>query len=184
MDTHRELHLYYRDGHSRLEVTDSDKQTILYTVHRASSKPHLTIFRAPTPYGRGFIIAQVSFHHFSSAINLDVPAPVPPLAMRKTSKLSSNYEVHGRDINWRWERDGAMTSNIRLVDCVGGGVLARFENASFSTKKQGTLIVWGRPSWEVLDAIIITGLAKVEYQRRSSAAVAGGLNAANLSAVH
>lgn len=75
-----------------------------------------------------------------------------------------------------------MTSNIRLVDCLGGGVLARFENASFSTKKQGTLTVWGRPSWEVLDAIIITGLAKVEYQRRSAAAVAGGLNAASLTA--
>lgn len=179
MDSHRELHLYYRDGHSRLGITDSDKHTVLYTVHRASSKPHLTIFRAPSASTGGFIIGQVSFHHFSSGIDLDRPGP--PLAMRKTSKMSSNYEVHGNSINWRWERARALTSNIRLVDNFGGGVLARFENASFSVKKQGTLSILGRPTWDMLDAIIIAGLAKIEYQRRSSSAQSGAINASNLA---
>lgn len=177
MDSHRKLHLYYRDGHSRLDIKDSDKHTVLYTVHRASSKPHLTIFRAPSASSGGFIIGQVSFHHFSSAIELDGPGP--PLAMRKTSKMSSNYEVHANGINWRWERDKALTSNIRLVDNFGGGVLARFENASFSVKKQGTLSIMGSPTWDMLDAIIITGLAKVEYQRRSNSVNAANVAVAN-----
>ncbi|EED14862.1 hypothetical protein TSTA_043360 [Talaromyces stipitatus ATCC 10500] len=142
-------------------------QTVLYTVHRASSKPHLTIFRAPTPHAGGFIIGKVSPHTFSSAIDLDIPGP--PLVMQKPSKLTSNYEVYGNNINWRWERDGALTSNIRLVDRMGGGVLARFENATFSVTKQGTLTLSGTPMWDMLDAIIITGLAKIEHQKESSA---------------
>ncbi|KAJ5370418.1 uncharacterized protein N7496_006510 [Penicillium cataractarum] len=182
MDSPRELHIYYRDGHSRLEVIDSNKRTVLYVVHRASSKPHLTIFRAPTPSSGGFIIGQVSFHHFSSAIELDVPQA--PLSMQKTSKMSSNYEIHGKDLSWRWERDRALTSNIRLVDNLGGGVLARFENASFSVKKQGTLTLLRTPTWEMLDAIIITGLAKIEYQRRSNSSRSGAVNASNLAVMN
>ncbi|KAF3401267.1 hypothetical protein DPV78_005975 [Talaromyces pinophilus] len=166
MDIQRTLHLNYQDGHSRLNVIDSDQQTVLYTVIRSSSKPQLTIFRAATPYAAGFMIGKVTLHTWSSAIDLEIPGP--PLAMQKTSKLSSNYDVHGNNINWRWERDKALTSDIRLVDYTAGGLLARFENASFSVKKQGTLTVFGTPSWEIFDAIIITGLAKIEQQKETS----------------
>lgn len=87
-------------------------------------------------YAAGFMIGKVTLHTWSSAIDLEIPGP--PLAMQKTSKLSSNYDVHGNNINWRWERDRALTSDIHLVDYTSGGVLARFENASFSVKRQGT----------------------------------------------
>lgn len=160
----RELHLYYRDGHSRLEVLDSDKQTVLYIVYRTSSKPHLTICRAPTRNSPERMVGQVSFHHFSSDIDLNMVEV--PVTMKKKGMLSSGYSVSGDGIRWRWERDGALTSNLKLVDEVGGrGVLATFENASWSVKKQGRLVVGVEGGWE-WDVVVVTGLARVEYQRR------------------
>lgn len=86
--------------------------------------------------------------------------------MKKKGMLSSGYSVSGDGIRWRWERDGALTSNLKLVDEVGGrGVLATFENASWSVKKQGRLVVGVEGGWE-WDVVVVTGLARVEYQRR------------------
>lgn len=162
----RELHLYYRDGHSRLEVLDSDKQTVLYIVYRTSSKPHLTICRAPTYNNTPEkMVGQVSFHHFSSDIDLNMVGG--EVTMKKKGMLSSTYHVSGDGIRWRWERDGALTSNLKLVDEMGGkGVLATFENASWSVKKQGKLVVGvdGGREWDV---VVVTGLARVEGQRRT-----------------
>lgn len=173
--TSRELHLYYRDGHSRLEVLDSDKQTVLYVVYRTSSKPHLTICRAPTHKTPERMVGQVSFHHFSSAIDLNMVDG--PVTMKKQGMLSSTYNVSGEGIRWKWERDGALTSNLKLVDEMGGrGVLATFENASWSVKKQGKLLVRVEGGWE-WDVAVVTGLAKVEYQRRSQSTQNGAINA-------
>ncbi|KAJ6442171.1 BSD domain-containing protein C22A12.14c [Purpureocillium lavendulum] len=177
----RTLHLYYRDGHHRVEVTDCDKATVLYVCYRTSSKPHLTICRAPSRDKPETMVGQVSFHHFKSDIDVRMPLN-PGASMRKTGWISSAYEVtspaQGGEL-WTWERDGAMTSNLKLVDG-RGAILATFDNASWSRKKQGTITVnsW-MPAPAVLDVMIVTGMAKVEYQRRSQKAHNGAVAAAN-----
>ncbi|UNI22499.1 hypothetical protein JDV02_008384 [Purpureocillium takamizusanense] len=169
----RTLHLYYRDGHDRVEVTDADKSTVLYVCYRTSSKPHQTICRAATHDKPETMVGQVSFHHFKSDIDVRMPLN-PGVAMRKTGWTSSAYEVTSPGAQegaaWTWKRDGAMTSNLKLVDA-RGAVLAAFDNASWSLKKQGTLTVqdWMPPP-ALLDVMIVTGLARVEYQRRSQKA--------------
>ncbi|KAJ3481409.1 hypothetical protein NLG97_g7827 [Lecanicillium saksenae] len=174
----RTLHLYYRDGHHQLEVCDEDKQTVLYRVYRTSSKPHLTVCRAPGPKNNEEMVGQISFHHFKSDVDLNVPGN--PLSMKKAGFLSSDFEVHGDGIAWKWERDGAMTSNIKLT-AADGSCLAKFDNASWSRSKQGTLTVMGIPPTEMFDALIVTGLAKIEYQRRSASTRNGStLNAATV----
>lgn len=172
----RTLHLYYRHGHDQLEVTDEDKSTVLYRVYRTSSKPHLTVCRAPTPSSKEELVGQVSFHHFKSDIDLNVPGN--PLSMKKVGLLSSDFEVHGAGIAWKWERDGALTSNLKLT-AADGSCLAKFDNASWSRSKQGTLTVMGEPPVELFDALVVTGLAKIELQRRANSARQGGIVAAN-----
>ncbi|KAJ6781113.1 hypothetical protein PWT90_00694 [Aphanocladium album] len=154
----RTLHLYYRDGHHQLEVCDEDKQTVLYRVYRTSSKPHLTVCRAPGPKNNEEMVGQVSFYHFKSDVDLNVPGN--PLSMSKAGFLSSDFELTAAD----------------------GSCLARFDNASWSRSKQGTLTVMGIPPTEMFDALIVTGLAKIEYQRRSASTRNGStLNAATVT---
>lgn len=178
---HRTLHLYYRHGHEQLEVTDSDKQTVIYRVYRTLSKPHLTICRSPGPNNnKEELVGQVSFHHFKSDIDLNVPGD-PSLFMKKASLLSSNFKVHGDGggIAWLWERDGALTSNLKLT-AADGSCLAKFDNASWSRSKQGTLtIVGGMATMEAFDALVVTGLAKIELQRRANSSHQGGIIASN-----
>ncbi|GJN72109.1 hypothetical protein PLIIFM63780_005554 [Purpureocillium lilacinum] len=173
----RTLHLYYRDGHDRVEVTDADKSTVLYVCYRTSSKPHQTICRAATRDKPETMVGQVSFHHFKSDIDVHMPLN-PGAAMRKTGWTSSACEVTSPAQDgavWTWKRDGAMTSNLKLVDA-RGTVLATFDNASWSLKKQGTITVheWMPPA-ALLDVMIVTGMGRVEYQRRSQKAHNGAL---------
>ncbi|XWW96715.1 hypothetical protein V2A60_004694 [Cordyceps javanica] len=173
----RTLHLYYRDGHHQLEVCDEDKHTVLYRVYRTSSKPHLTVCRVAGPKNNEEMVGQVSFHHFKSDIDLNVPGH-HALCMKKAGLLSSNFEVRGDGIEWEWRRDGALTSNLKLK-AADGSCLAKFDNASWSRSKQGTLEVMGVPPTGMLDAVVITGLAKIELQRRANSSRSGaGINAA------
>ncbi|GIK03796.1 hypothetical protein Aspvir_007870 [Aspergillus viridinutans] len=158
----RPLHIYHRSNHGGLEILDSDKQTRLYNVYRSSSKPHMAISR-PAPGIPEQIIGYASFHHFKSEIEVSLTAQ--DISMKICGFLSSSYNVILKDMQWTWKRDGAMTSNLRLVDQRDQS-LATFDNASWSIKKLGTLAIWGEPPLHVLDAIIVSGLGRIEYQRR------------------
>ncbi|GIJ91179.1 hypothetical protein Asppvi_010144 [Aspergillus pseudoviridinutans] len=94
--------------------------------------------------------------------------------MKKCGFLSSSYEVFFANTQWTWKRDGAMTSNLKLVD-QRDQTLATFDNASWSLKKLGTLTIWGEPPLHVLDAIIVSGLGRIEYQRRAQKTHSGAI---------
>jgi hypothetical protein len=215
----RTLHIYYQNtGHERLVVTDTDKTTTLYTVYRNSSKPHMSFYRTPNIHGSGpeYLIGTASFHHFASDIDVFMVDPNNnnhiTVDMKKENGLftSSVYSFlpgaaaaaveqggryggyDGDGGRWRWERDGALTSNLKLIvnptGHNGNGVIARFENASWSLKKQGSLEVYlggdgemtmQKHQQHVLDLIMVTGLARVEYQRRSAKARSGATAATN-----
>jgi hypothetical protein len=160
------IHIYYRSGHERLVATAADKQTVLYTVHRQTCKPHMSFYRSyPSPNGESALfIGTASFHHFKSDINVEV-ANVD-IGMKKKGFMSNTYSFSaGPQGRWKWERDGALTSNLKLVDS-HGYTIARFNNASWSVTKQGTFDILGM--MDQLDLIMVSGLARVEYQRRSA----------------
>lgn len=154
---------------------------MIYRVYRTLSKPHLTICRSPGPNNnKEELVGQVSFHHFKSDIDLNMPGDLL-LFMKKASLQSSNFEVRdgGGCITWLWERDGALTSNLKLA-AADGSCLAKFDNASWSRSKQGTLTIMGsRATMEACDALIVTGLAKIELQRRANSSHQGGIIANN-----
>lgn len=169
------IHVYYRSGHERLVATAADKQTVLYTVHRQSSKPHMSFYRSYTSSNgleSAFLIGTASFHHFSSKIDVEV-ANVD-IGMKKEGLVSSTYSFYAGPQGdcWKWQRDGALTSNLKLVDS-RGCTIARFNNASWSIKKQGTFDIFGM--MDQLDLIMVSGLARVEYQRRSASARNGAV---------
>jgi len=66
----RTLHIYYQSGHERRLVMDSDKHTVLYTVHRNGSKPHMSIYRASINGSQEYLIGTASFEHFGSDIDV------------------------------------------------------------------------------------------------------------------
>lgn len=76
----------------------------------------------------------------------------------------------------RWERDGAFTVNLCCVTEKGEWV-AKFDNANWSMTKTGKLEIVDRgiPK-EVLDEVVVSGLAMIEHERRrrSNAAAGGG----------
>lgn len=132
----RELHPYYRDGHSRVEVTDFDKRTVLYIAYRTSSKPHLTLCRVPIKDEPERLVGQVSYHHFKSKIDLNCVKI--PINMEKAGLISSNFEVRGPGIQWTWGRHGATTSNLKLTDA-NAVILANLDNASWSAGNEAKL---------------------------------------------
>ncbi|KAK5991757.1 hypothetical protein PT974_07791 [Cladobotryum mycophilum] len=163
----RFLHIYYSNGRDKLQVMDHDKSTVLYTVHRKREGENTQVV----------VVGKVSFHRVSSAIDVDVPDK--NLSMKKAGWPSSSYRVTGPDLAWKWEQDGIVTSSLRLVDerrgAGNGKVLARFEFASWSRKKQGSMSVYGEAvrGRDVLDRVVVSGLAMVEEQRRNGSAGAG-----------
>ncbi|KAH8692958.1 hypothetical protein BGW36DRAFT_385595 [Talaromyces proteolyticus] len=119
----------------------------------------------PSPNGElSVLIGTASFHHFSSGI--DVEMANVDIGMKKEGLVSNTYSFSaGHQGRWQWQRDGALTSNLKLVDS-RGYIIARFNNASWSVKKQGTFDILGM--MDQLDLIMVSGLARVEYQRRSA----------------
>lgn len=169
----RKLHLYFQDGHSRVEITDFDKRTVLYVVYRNSSKPHLTLCEASMKGESDRFIGQISYHHFKSKIDMHYARS--PINMEKAGFMSSDFQVNGPGIQWAWERDGAMTSNLELVD-EHGSVMAQFESSTWSKDKLGKITIhkWP-PAQDVLDIILLTGMAKIEYQRRDKKSTAAAV---------
>lgn len=165
----RILHVYYQNGHERLLVMDTDKHTVLYTVHRNTFKPHMSIYRSGMNGAPETLIGVASFEHFGS--DIDVVMGNISVGMKKEGLLSSTYSFSAGQLGrWEWKRDGALTSNLKLIDH-NGATIAHFENASWSLKKQGSFEIFGMI--QALDLIIVTGLARVEYQRRSAKARSG-----------
>lgn len=76
----------------------------------------------------------------------------------------------------RWEHEGAFTANLCCVTERGEWV-ARFDRASLSMTKEGKLEIVDREMpKEVLDEVVVSGLAMIEHERRrrSNAAAGGG----------
>lgn len=74
----------------------------------------------------------------------------------------------------RWEHEGAFTADLCCVTERGEWV-ARFDNAAWSVTKEGKLEIGdGGMEREMLDEVVVSGLAMIEHERRMRSRSNGG----------
>ncbi|KAK3192661.1 hypothetical protein K4F52_001460 [Lecanicillium sp. MT-2017a] len=162
-----ELDLVYHDGHAQVHVVDTQSKATIYIADRSSSD--FTLTSSPVDHEKYRGVGRAQFHITSSKIDLETLTG--DVAMSKAGMLTHDFKVTSPNVNWRWERDGAVGSGIKLTD--GGRELASFESKTFSRSTLGTFTIhnWPPPQ-DVLDLIVLTGLAKIEFNKRQDKKVA------------
>lgn len=163
----RILHLIYNDDHTVLHVLDSDNTTELYTVDRRRSKPNLIVNRGDK--------VEIPITLNGTRVAMDIEFPEGTVQLSPSGKYNHDFSTSALSGSWK---ASSVTSNLTLVDAAGSD-LARFDKASLSTTKQGTLEILRDVSQAELDVIIATGLAMVQHEKR----LGGGLTNAFLAAI-
>ncbi|EFZ03873.1 hypothetical protein X797_011137 [Metarhizium robertsii] len=156
--------LYISSCYGRVEVLDRNKSAVLYRAEVQLSKPQLYIYRPLTEMFCDEIVALATFRRFSSAINIQI-YDGEHLDMRRKNLLSSTHTLRVEGRRWSWRRDGILKGNLRLINVTSNRTIATFhKKTSWSGKMLGIFTVFGTHQSPVLDAVIVTGLAKLGYQ--------------------
>ncbi|KAL1980890.1 hypothetical protein VTN96DRAFT_3347 [Rasamsonia emersonii] len=195
MNGPRRLHVYSKGwGSNSYYVLDSDEQTCLYTLREKrmhwTSGPDIEVVRTsyrPELKDRPveFVVGAVHRHTLSTTLDVYI--------RNQHVTLSSDGILSGGAMSYvsprpgvgrlTWDREGMFTSSMRLIQQHGGGraTIARLETVRWSMSKIGRLEVWDQQAGDdVLDEIVVTGLAilLVNRRKRSSTAGVGGAGAA------
>ncbi|RCI13270.1 hypothetical protein L249_1199 [Ophiocordyceps polyrhachis-furcata BCC 54312] len=158
------LHIYSPHFFSRkLQVTDSEKHTVLYNVrYKTLGRPDMIVNR-----GQGKdddnVIGSLTFRCWSS--DIDAETPLGRIQMTKKSCFSGSHHFTCDGSTWCWKRGGGFYCHLQLVDDNGRPV-ATLERPAWACRKQGTITVLQEVSSSTLDVIVITALAKLEAKRR------------------
>lgn len=157
-----------------MQILDSDKHTILYTIESHSfSKPQTKIFAGDSSN----LIGTILFHSLSSKIDLQVHGIA--ITIDESGFFSSGYEYSSPAFGGgrlKWKEDGHFTSDLACVQQGSKEVVAKFLECEWAMKKEGKLelapgVADGGP---MMDEIVVAGLAIVEAKRSSSSAGGGG----------
>lgn len=156
--------LYVSSYPGRVEVLDSGKRAVLYRAKIQPSKPELYILRPSAKMPCGEFVALATFRRFSSDVDIQI-CHGQHLKMRRKSLLASVHTFSVAGIGWGWRRDGLITSDLRLIQFENKRTIATFQKASScSGKMLGIFAVFGTHQPPTIDAIIVTGLAKLGHQ--------------------
>ncbi|MCJ1468999.1 hypothetical protein MMC07_007631 [Pseudocyphellaria aurata] len=174
----RLLHISIGDdgGHRgrRILVLDGDKKTPIYIVDSKRSafltRLSLTIHRPATPGSRQHdtLIGSAKFHLWTRRVDLQIGSSAIPMKTKGFVRRSMTFRSSSvGDVTW--QQEGLFRrSGLRLVVDAGGTVLARLESTSLSRRKTRTLEISDavRSAPDVLDEVVISGIAVVEAERR------------------
>lgn len=162
------IHIHYSGKF--LNLLDSDDRTPLYRVKVWPHRPQVEMARAggddqlpqdsstrtdrqpPVP------ICTAAFKTFSLQVKLNVHGQ--EILLRRESPLTRTYDFESpaAGVELRWEADGALTGDYKLVD-PRETVLARFRNKAFSYHEVGSFELVGELEERLKDEIVISGLA-------------------------
>lgn len=175
----RTMHIYHEGLiHRKTHVLDSDKVTTLYSAEQNSgllfsSKPHMTIRNA----NQGAVVGTVTFPSFSRRIDLTLHDQKVDLESTGIMSLSHRFKSPRGNV-LKWKRDG-MFSGGDLV-CLdetadaSAQLVSRFEMSRFSISKMGKFEVSPAVQGVVLDEVVVSLLAMLEYMRRRRSQSSGG----------
>ncbi|KAL6720335.1 hypothetical protein ACLMJK_002256 [Lecanora helva] len=181
----RVLHIY-REGitHRHARIVDSDKQTQLYRVDMNSggcfsSKPHLKIYASAT----GNQVGTVTFHTWSSSMDLTIQGR--PVLLKKSGFMTSAHEFNSIATggSFKWKKDGMFSGGNLLCLDQQDQLIARFRICNWAMSKEGKFELSPGVNGMLMDEIVTSGIAMVEWARRqrnaAASASAGGGAAAS-----
>lgn len=176
----RTLHLYDDSSFSqrRMNITDSDKATNLYTVsHKSSwsmfsSKPHMSITRVG---GNSYqaenngVIGTVTFHTISPT-ELIIHGRTVPLQQTSWVSRGRTFQSSATGTILTWKYDSVWGNSMTCSDETNQW-LARYRSSKFSLSKGGVLEL-ASPAIDgiLLDEVVISALAVVEERKRTERA--------------
>ena len=175
----RLLHIY-REGFTQrhVRIVDSDKQTPLYNIDMNSgglfsSKPHVKINAAT-----GNQVGTITFHMMSS--DMDLTIHNQSMLLKKAGFLSSAHEFNSVATggSFKWKKDGFFSGGDMLCLDQREQMVARFQHSGWAMKKEGKFELSPGVSGILMDEIVTSGVAMVEYLRRQRASSAGAAGAA------
>jgi hypothetical protein len=165
--------LYISSRHSRVEVLNSSKSTVLYSVEVQPSMPQLYIFRPSTKMPCDQLIAIATFRRFFSNVDIQMGND-EHLKLQRKNVLSSIHIFNVAGFEWGWRRDGVITGDLKLINVASNQTIATFHQACSSSRKMlGIFVVFGTHQTQIIDAIIVTGLVKLGYPRLVQSVVCG-----------
>lgn len=153
--------------HRRAHILDSDRKTVLYKICANkgglfSSKPHITIQSGPTHRAVG----TVNFHRMSPVIDLRIHHHTIPLLRLGLFTSAHSFESPTSRSSLKWKRDGLKSEGNML--CVDGQqvLIARFERSKRAKRKDGKFMISPGVEGRLMDEVVVSGLAMVQYHRR------------------
>ena len=153
--------------HRRAHILDSDKRTVLYKIRANkgglfSSKPHITMHSAANHRAVG----TVTFHRMSPVIDLEIHHQTIPLLRLGLFTSAHRFESPTSRSSLKWKRDGLKSEGNML--CIDGQqvLIARFERSKRARRKGGKFMISPGVEGRLMDEIVVSGLAMVQYHRR------------------
>ncbi|KAE9367048.1 hypothetical protein N431DRAFT_316347, partial [Stipitochalara longipes BDJ] len=161
------LHVHYQG--KKLSILDSDDTTFIYTVKIPSQGMKLSLSHsinsAPPPYSPTSEepikptapIATATFAALSTSVSLTIHSL--QITLQREKNFNRTYVfINSHGVPLRWENDGMLSGDWKLVDVKSNEVKARFRNKVFSSSELGTFEVMGCEE-EERDLIVVSGLA-------------------------
>ena len=176
----RLLHVYYDDWLLRsAKVLDADKTTLMYTIDLKCRKSNMKIHSSAS----NSQVGEVKFHLLSSRIDTTVHSQEISLTSQGCSKQAYSYTSPARGhttLSWKARSRWGNPLNLILFD-ESGLPLARFQPASWAMKKAGKLELLGSSSesGQLMDEVVVTGLAVAQLRHQQMMATYGGSSAAS-----
>lgn len=152
------IHIHYHGKF--LSLLDSDDSTLLYTVKVCRETPQIQVVRrqASTAHQPGLCTA--SFKKLSMDVTLSIHGH--RVLLRRPDIFSRTYGFESCSLPGtmlRWEADGALTGDFKLVNMRDDRVLCRFHNKVFSVAEVGSFEMIGVLSEDLKDEVVTSGLA-------------------------
>lgn len=155
--------VYVSSRNDCIEILDSFKSRVLYSARTQKSKLSISIYRhSNTRWGE--IIAQVTFHRFSSRIDIQMQDG-QILKMRRKYLLSKTHHFECSEFRWSWKKERSSHYNLSLIYNSRNGTVAKMRGSSYESRKLGDIAFLGDYSLSMVDLIVITCLSKLGYRQ-------------------
>lgn len=156
----RTLHVWFESWlKSDVHILDADHSTLLYTVNLKLRKPQIALYAASSQKEVGRVNFSIWSCTFDSTIH-GVQVPIKSRGVLKNGYYYESNAIKGATFTWKW------TSKMKLVCEDGDGITVACYSWPGMSMRKGGRFDFFRPEVvrdEVLEEILLTGLAVVQY---------------------
>ncbi|MCJ1276595.1 hypothetical protein MMC21_004401 [Puttea exsequens] len=180
----RTLNVY--DKGSNYLITDTLDDQPLYNIHwNGNSAPHMVVHRIPSstsPIGSAIYFDKKKAGFFATASDIHLTVHSRQFSMNKINKLFSTDKRGYKSIQGRqfWWKGGYAASQYQRLEDDQGKLWADFRSTAYSGNVMGVLGLYMEEiEEEMLDEIVVGGMAMVSEQKTSMTSIAAAISSAS-----